>query len=105
MVEEPESSPARVTQPNDSTYINYQEEDDYVDETFERQTSTTTADNGEAPAGPATNDYDSYVPTGLPIMCMALYDFQVSIVVIVQVLLLQGSLCKCASGLLEQPGY
>lgn len=65
-------------QPNDSTYINYEEEDDFVDETFDPAGTTAAATSTIAPV---TNhdDSGSYTTSGLPIMCMALYDFQVGL--------------------------
>ncbi len=55
--------------PNDSTYINYEEEDDFVDDTFESETKKATGDT-------ESGGYSS--GKIFPQSCTALYDFAVS---------------------------
>lgn len=70
---EKESMGERASIPNDSTYINYEEDDDFVDDTFEA-TERARASVGDA------GDVDSMTYSSgrtFPIPCVALYDFQV----------------------------
>ena len=60
--------------PNDSTYINYEEEDDFVDETFE------TSDGVATTTAVTTTETESVGYSSgrvYPQRCIALYDFQV----------------------------
>ena len=68
------------SQPNDSTYINYEEEDDFIDETFEGTEAASTlmtASNVDS----SSTGYSS--EKGFPIMCLALYDFEVRIIIVI----------------------
>ncbi|ELU08892.1 hypothetical protein CAPTEDRAFT_225696 [Capitella teleta] len=57
---------SQPTAPSDSTYVNYQEEDDFVDDTFTEANSTRSLSAG----------YSS--GRVYPIKCFALYDFEAS---------------------------
>ena len=74
--------------PNDSTYINY-EEDDYVDETFDNPAAAAAAAAAAGAAvtssgGPPVPDHTSTVGPHsgrvYPCTCVALYDFEVGII-------------------------
>lgn len=69
MVEEaqPNQVNSTTSQPNDSTYVNYEDDDDDYPETF--------AENNQMTADADSSGYTS--GRVYPIKCHALYDFQV----------------------------
>jgi len=65
-----------ATAPNGSTYINYQDDDECIDEAFEASTSRVGG-QGSGSTGYVSSNSNA---TELVVRCVALYSFQVSVI-------------------------